>query len=185
MWGCGCYKSYHPSCNLCHTRLLHTFTNNYCSGVSPISWRSNNRASLPRNVEDGIHLLSSLIWAIFLVRFLQLAINLFRPLPPRVNPTGLQYDPEEDEPILEAAWTHLQVTVVFNRSTTTAYTIIAINTILPHTHQYQPVITTSSSPSCHRSIIAITTLPRHASWESRTVIHTFVNSWSMKCSCVF
>jgi serine/threonine-protein phosphatase 2A regulatory subunit B' len=26
-----------------------------------------------------------------------------------VNPSGVQYDPEEDEPILEAAWSHIQI----------------------------------------------------------------------------
>lgn len=35
--------------------------------------------------------------------------NLFRPLPPRLNPAGPHYDPEEDEPVLEAAWPHLQL----------------------------------------------------------------------------
>lgn len=35
---------------------------------------------------------------------------MFRTLPPCSNPTGTEYDPEEDEPNLEAAWPHLQVT---------------------------------------------------------------------------
>ncbi|ORX98005.1 protein phosphatase 2A regulatory B subunit [Basidiobolus meristosporus CBS 931.73] len=39
----------------------------------------------------------------------QFAINLFRTIPPRINPTGDAFDPEEDEPILELAWPHLQV----------------------------------------------------------------------------
>ena len=34
---------------------------------------------------------------------------MFRTLPPCSNPTGTEYDPEEDEPNLEAAWPHLQV----------------------------------------------------------------------------
>jgi len=37
------------------------------------------------------------------------SVNLFRPLPPRLNPSGLEYDPEEDDPILEAAWPHVQL----------------------------------------------------------------------------
>lgn len=36
-------------------------------------------------------------------------MNLFRTLPPSSNPTGAEFDPEEDEPTLEAAWPHLQV----------------------------------------------------------------------------
>ena len=35
--------------------------------------------------------------------------NLFRTIPPPVNPTGDAFDPEEDEPVLEAAWQHLQI----------------------------------------------------------------------------
>ncbi|KAI8061834.1 phosphatase 2A regulatory B subunit-domain-containing protein [Gilbertella persicaria] len=37
------------------------------------------------------------------------SINLFRTIPPQVNPTGDAYDPEEDEPVLELAWPHLQI----------------------------------------------------------------------------
>lgn len=40
---------------------------------------------------------------------LQFSVNLFRTLPPSSNPTGAEFDPEEDEPTLEAAWPHLQV----------------------------------------------------------------------------
>lgn len=39
---------------------------------------------------------------------LQFAVNLFRTLPPSSNPNGAEFDPEEDEPTLEAAWPHLQ-----------------------------------------------------------------------------
>jgi serine/threonine-protein phosphatase 2A regulatory subunit B' len=41
------------------------------------------------------------------------AVNLFRTIPPQVNPTGDAYDPEEDEPILELAWPHLQIVYEF------------------------------------------------------------------------
>ncbi|KAM3184943.1 hypothetical protein ACTXT7_007376 [Hymenolepis weldensis] len=34
--------------------------------------------------------------------------NVFRTLPPPSNPTGAEFDPEEDEPTLEASWPHLQ-----------------------------------------------------------------------------
>jgi len=40
---------------------------------------------------------------------LQFSVNLFRSLPPSSNPSGMEFDPEEDEPTLEAAWPHLQV----------------------------------------------------------------------------
>lgn len=45
----------------------------------------------------------------FLCPLLQFAVNMFRTLPPSSNPTGAEFDPEEDEPTLEAAWPHLQV----------------------------------------------------------------------------
>lgn len=45
----------------------------------------------------------------FLSSFSQFAVNIFRTLPPSSNPTGAEFDPEEDEPTLEAAWPHLQV----------------------------------------------------------------------------
>ena len=37
------------------------------------------------------------------------SVNLHRTLPPSSNPNGAEFDPEEDEPTLEAAWPHLQV----------------------------------------------------------------------------
>uniref|UniRef100_A0A673MGP9 Protein phosphatase 2, regulatory subunit B', gamma b n=1 Tax=Sinocyclocheilus rhinocerous TaxID=307959 RepID=A0A673MGP9_9TELE len=43
----------------------------------------------------------------------QFAVNLFRALPPSSNPTGAEFDPEEDEPTLEAAWPHLQLVYEF------------------------------------------------------------------------
>ena len=36
----------------------------------------------------------------------QIACNIFRTLPPSDNP---DFDPEEDDPTLEASWPHLQV----------------------------------------------------------------------------
>ncbi|CAE6416661.1 unnamed protein product [Rhizoctonia solani] len=41
------------------------------------------------------------------------ANNLFRTIPPQVNPTGDAFDPEEDEPVLELAWPHLQIVYEF------------------------------------------------------------------------
>ena len=39
--------------------------------------------------------------------------NTFRSLPPATNPIGAEFDPEEDEPTLEASWPHLQVVYEF------------------------------------------------------------------------
>ncbi|KAE9414725.1 hypothetical protein Angca_002786 [Angiostrongylus cantonensis] len=41
------------------------------------------------------------------------AVNLFRPLSPPTNPIGAEFDPDEDEPTLEAAWPHLQLVYEF------------------------------------------------------------------------
>lgn len=41
------------------------------------------------------------------------ATNLFRSIPPPVNPTGDVFDPEEDEPVLELAWPHLKIVYEF------------------------------------------------------------------------
>ena len=40
-------------------------------------------------------------------------MNIFRILPPSTNPNGAEFDPEEDEPTLEAAWPHLQYVYEF------------------------------------------------------------------------
>ena len=48
--------------------------------------------------------------AVYIVPIFQFGGNLFRTLPPSSNPSGAEFDPEEDEPTLEAAWPHLQVT---------------------------------------------------------------------------
>merc|ERR1719473_110457 len=42
-----------------------------------------------------------------------IAQNLFRGLAPASQPANVQYDPEEDEPVLEAAWPHLQYVYEF------------------------------------------------------------------------
>ncbi|EDO14434.1 hypothetical protein Kpol_206p2 [Vanderwaltozyma polyspora DSM 70294] len=40
-------------------------------------------------------------------------VNLFRPIPPPVNPVGDIYDPDEDEPVNELAWPHMQLVYEF------------------------------------------------------------------------
>ena len=45
-------------------------------------------------------------YTLFKYHLLQIACNLFRTLPPSDNP---DFDPEEDDPTLEASWPHLTV----------------------------------------------------------------------------
>jgi len=47
-------------------------------------------------------------------------VNIFRTLPPSENP---EFDPEEDEPALEASWPHLQVHVHLKFSYTLTHTL--------------------------------------------------------------
>jgi serine/threonine-protein phosphatase 2A regulatory subunit B' len=42
-----------------------------------------------------------------------ISANLFRGLAPSTTPANVQYDPEEDEPVLEASWPHLQYVYEF------------------------------------------------------------------------
>ena len=44
--------------------------------------------------------------------YLQIGCNLFRTLPPSENQ---EFDPEEDDPTLEASWPHLQVSLTAAR----------------------------------------------------------------------
>ncbi|GMF58635.1 unnamed protein product [[Candida] boidinii] len=39
--------------------------------------------------------------------------NIFRPIPPPVNPVGEIYDPDEDEPVYELAWPHMHLVYEF------------------------------------------------------------------------
>ena len=43
----------------------------------------------------------------------QFSKNAFRALPPSTNPSGAEFDPEEDEPTLESSWPHLQLIYEF------------------------------------------------------------------------
>lgn len=69
--------------------------------------RSANRGSLSRNYPNGNNLskrhLNFVKWQF--VSF-KISVNLFRTLPPSENP---DFDPEEDDPTLEASWPHLQL----------------------------------------------------------------------------
>jgi serine/threonine-protein phosphatase 2A regulatory subunit B' len=49
----------------------------------------------------------------FFRRLPKVSTNIFRTLPPSSNPAGTEFDPEEDEPNLEAAWPHLSLVYEF------------------------------------------------------------------------
>ena len=77
--------------------------------LSDLRWKEIKRGTINEmldyvSVNRGI-----LTEAIYPEAVNMFAENTFRSLPPRFNPMGAEYDPEEDEPTLEAAWPHLQV----------------------------------------------------------------------------
>ena len=59
------------------------------------------------------------------------SVNLFRTLPPSNNPTGAEFDPEEDEPTLEAAWPHLQVIYMILKIDMKNYVLKYVKIITP------------------------------------------------------
>ncbi|KAI9104097.1 phosphatase 2A regulatory B subunit-domain-containing protein [Phlyctochytrium arcticum] len=64
-----------------------------------VEYISNNRGVITEPIyPEVIHMFST---------------NLFRTIPPQVNPSGDAFDPEEDEPVLEMAWPHLQIVYEF------------------------------------------------------------------------
>nr|CAD7395743.1 unnamed protein product [Timema cristinae] len=90
--------------------------------LSDLKWKEVKRAALHEMVEfvttqrgvisDAIYPETvNMVSPVFLK--VEFAVNLFRTLPPSSNPNGAEFDPEEDEPTLEAAWPHLQLVYEF------------------------------------------------------------------------
>uniref|UniRef100_A0A8C7CIC0 Serine/threonine protein phosphatase 2A regulatory subunit n=1 Tax=Oncorhynchus kisutch TaxID=8019 RepID=A0A8C7CIC0_ONCKI len=78
--------------------------------LSDLKYKEVKRAGLNEMVEYITHNRDVVTESIYPEGVIMFSINLFRTLPPSSNPTGAEFDPEEDEPTLEAAWPHLQVT---------------------------------------------------------------------------
>ncbi|KAK7141817.1 hypothetical protein R3I94_011490 [Phoxinus phoxinus] len=81
--------------------------------LSDLKWKEVKRAALSEMVEFLTHNRSVITEPIYPEVVHMFAINMFRALPPSSNPTGAEFDPEEDEPTLEAAWPHLQLVYEF------------------------------------------------------------------------
>jgi len=81
--------------------------------LSDLKWKEVKRAALQEMVEyvnNNIGVLTEPVYPEIVRMF---SVNLFRALPPTCNPSGAEFDPEEDEPTLEAAWPHLQLVYEF------------------------------------------------------------------------
>ncbi|XP_063047179.1 serine/threonine-protein phosphatase 2A 56 kDa regulatory subunit delta isoform isoform X1 [Engraulis encrasicolus] len=81
--------------------------------LSDLKYKEVKRAGLNEMVEYITHNRDVVTEAIYPEAVIMFSVNLFRTLPPSSNPTGAEFDPEEDEPTLEAAWPHLQLVYEF------------------------------------------------------------------------
>ncbi|CAG5126846.1 unnamed protein product, partial [Candidula unifasciata] len=81
--------------------------------LSDLKWKEVKRAALNEMVEYMTLNRGVVTEAVYPEAIYMFSINLFRTLPPSSNPSGAEFDPEEDEPTLEAAWPHLQLVYEF------------------------------------------------------------------------
>ncbi|XP_023721844.1 serine/threonine-protein phosphatase 2A 56 kDa regulatory subunit gamma isoform isoform X3 [Cryptotermes secundus] len=81
--------------------------------LSDLKWKEVKRTALQEMVEFVTTQRGVITEAIYPEAVNMFAVNLFRTLPPSSNPNGAEFDPEEDEPTLEAAWPHLQLVYEF------------------------------------------------------------------------
>ncbi|CAB3363712.1 Hypothetical predicted protein [Cloeon dipterum] len=81
--------------------------------LSDLKWKEVKRAALHEMVEHVTSQKGVITEAVYPEAVAMFAVNLFRTLPPSSNPNGAEFDPEEDEPTLEAAWPHLQLVYEF------------------------------------------------------------------------
>jgi len=81
--------------------------------LSDLKWKEVKRAALSEMVEYVTQNRGVITDPIYTEAIQMFSYNLFRTLPPSSNPSGAEFDPEEDEPTLEAAWPHLQIVYEF------------------------------------------------------------------------
>eukprot|EP00096_Caligus_rogercresseyi_P005334 TRINITY_DN205_c1_g1_i1.p1 TRINITY_DN205_c1_g1~~TRINITY_DN205_c1_g1_i1.p1 ORF type:complete len:602 (-),score=228.99 TRINITY_DN205_c1_g1_i1:914-2719(-) len=81
--------------------------------LSDLKWKEVKRATLNEMTEYVRNSEGVLTEAVYPEIVLMFSTNVFRTLPPSSNPNGAEFDPEEDEPTLEAAWPHLQLVYEF------------------------------------------------------------------------
>ncbi|KPM10390.1 hypothetical protein QR98_0089450 [Sarcoptes scabiei] len=80
--------------------------------LSDLKWKEIKRQALNELVEYIVYQ-NVITEAIYPEVVHMFSVNIFRVLPPSSNPNGAEFDPEEDEPTLEAAWPHLQYVYEF------------------------------------------------------------------------
>uniref|UniRef100_A0A3P8ZZJ9 Serine/threonine protein phosphatase 2A regulatory subunit n=1 Tax=Esox lucius TaxID=8010 RepID=A0A3P8ZZJ9_ESOLU len=78
--------------------------------VADLKGKEIKRAALNELVESVATSRGVLIEPLYPEAIKMISVNIFRTLPPSENP---EFDPEEDEPTLEASWPHLQLVYEF------------------------------------------------------------------------
>ncbi|CAF2028978.1 unnamed protein product [Rotaria magnacalcarata] len=81
--------------------------------LSDLKWKEIKRAALNELIDYIASNRGVVTEAVYPEGVRMFSVNLFRTLPPISNPSGADYDPEEDEPNLEVAWPHLQLVYDF------------------------------------------------------------------------
>jgi len=81
--------------------------------LSDLKWKEIKRGALDEMVEYVTHNRGVITELIYPEAIHMFAVNTFRALPPSSNPAGAEFDPEEDEPTLEASWPHIQLIYEF------------------------------------------------------------------------
>ncbi|XP_002129687.2 serine/threonine-protein phosphatase 2A 56 kDa regulatory subunit gamma isoform isoform X1 [Ciona intestinalis] len=81
--------------------------------LSDLKWKEIKRGALNEMVEYVTHNRGVITEPIYPEAVHMFAVNTFRSLPPSTNPSGAEFDPEEDEPTLEASWPHIQLIYEF------------------------------------------------------------------------
>ncbi|VDM98723.1 unnamed protein product [Thelazia callipaeda] len=81
--------------------------------LSDLKFKEVKRATLSELTDYIMNCKNVITEAIYPEVINMLTCNVFRVLSPPSNPTGAEFDPDEDEPTLEAAWPHLQLVYEF------------------------------------------------------------------------
>ncbi|KAJ2958552.1 hypothetical protein NQZ79_g5859 [Umbelopsis isabellina] len=80
---------------------------------SQLKGKEIKRQALQEMIDYTVTTKGVIVDAIYPEAIRMFSLNLFRTIPPPVNPVGDAFDPEEDEPVLEMAWPHLQLVYEF------------------------------------------------------------------------
>jgi len=84
-----------------------------CEPLSDLKWKEVKRGALDELVDYVTNNRNVITESIYPEAVHMFAVNTFRSLPPSSNPAGAEFDPEEDEPTLEASWPHIQLVYEF------------------------------------------------------------------------